>query len=215
MSNNEKNHNAHTAEQVLETIGYEGFVRALFNRSGDPAKDFAHAIMGIVTEVHEYLTATDYVNAVEEAGDLRFYVFALGIVIGDYVTDDDWDGMDAIWDPEATETMLTSLNSCSTAEAFAKIVALCASLLDEGKRWVGYGKPPKTPLPEVFLAAANLAACVTGIGRAAQASDEQVELVNVKKLLTRYNGMTFSAERAMDRDLGAERKVLEDAAPSH
>jgi hypothetical protein len=45
-----------TAIEVLTEVGYEGFVKALFNRSGDLPKDFAHAVLGIVTECHEYLT---------------------------------------------------------------------------------------------------------------------------------------------------------------
>jgi hypothetical protein len=39
-----------------------------------------------------------------------------------------------------------------------------------------------------------------------------IMVANVDKLLKRYNGMQFDAERAVSRDLPAERTVLESHA---
>lgn len=190
-----------TAIEVLSTIGYEGFVKALYNRTGDLSKDFTHAVLGLVTECHEYLTATDEVNAVEEAGDLAFYLTALKQVLEDVAPTDEEIFDTLFW---AAVTRLTE-NGVDLQDTFIE-------WLDLSKRWIGYGKAPTMTTTQLLAEAAALVAFVTESGAARDTDAGKVLLVNVEKLLQRYNGMTFSAERAVHRDLPAERAVLEASA---
>lgn len=191
-----------TAIEVLATVGYEGFVKSLYNRTGDLSKDFTHAVLGIITESHEYLTATDEVNAIEEAGDLAFYLTALKHVLEDFApTDEDTFGL-------ALEAAYVRFSE----DGLDNIQAVFIEWLDLAKRWVGYGKAPSMATTQLLGEAAALVAFVTENGAAGDIDTHKVLLVNVEKLLKRYNGMTFSAERAVNRDLFAEREVLETHA---
>lgn len=51
--------------------------------------------------------------------------------------------------------------------------------------------------------------------RAANISRQEVLNTNVLKLVDRYNGMTFDADRALNRDLDSERQVLEEAGKAN
>jgi len=190
-----------TAIEVLTTVGYEGFVKALYNRSGDLSKDFTHAVLGIITESHEYLTATDEVNAIEEAGDLVFYLTALKQVL------DDISPIDGV------------VLGTTQGDVFARIDArdspimdIFVEWLDLAKRWVGYGKAPTMTTTKLLEEASSLVRLVVEQGAAANTSMHVVLKANVSKLLQRYNGMQFDAERAVARDLFAEREVLESHA---
>lgn len=187
-----------TAIEVLQTVGYEGFVESLYNRSGDLSKDFTHAVLGIITECHEYLTATDEVNAIEEAGDLAFYLTALKQVLDEY----------SPTDPDAFNSLMDAASKRMTADGF-NIISVYVEWADLAKRWVGYGKAPTMSSTELFAEASALVALVISSGFAADAEMSKIILVNVGKLLKRYNGMTFDADRAVNRDLPAERAVLE------
>jgi len=190
-----------TAEEVLATVKYRGFVKSLYNRSGDISKDFAHAVLGLVTESHEYLTAADKVNAVEEVGDLMFYLEALRQVLDDH-------------SPTTEDDVLKHYNEVlSTLQGDVNLTAMHAEWLDLAKRWIGYGKAP-TMSTSILLAEATAMLTITipaGILNDDDYDLDDAILINVRKLLKRYNGMTFSADRAVNRDLTAERAALEGA----
>jgi hypothetical protein len=190
-----------TAIEVLTEVGYEGFVKALFNRSGDLPKDFAHAVLGIVTEGHEYLTATDEVNAIEEGGDLCFYLTAMKQVLDDVGT------YDEVEFDKLVEAACTRLD----AEGFQLMDEL-VEWLDLAKRWVGYGKAPTMSTTQLVAEASALVSFVLDRGDAEDVEMSVIMVANVDKLLKRYNGMQFDAERAVSRDLPAERTVLESHA---
>ena len=132
-------------------VSYPDFVRKLFNRSGDPSKDFTHAILGIKTEIFEYLHATDRINGVEELGDLAFYVEALRQVINDYLMEQ---RLDIIHELDIDAELISDLATLATFEPrtakFEELSALLNDLLDDAKRWVGYNREPDS-LPAVFL----------------------------------------------------------------
>lgn len=199
------------AQAVLDDIGYIGFVRALFNRSGDPSKDFTHAVLGIVTEVHEYMQATDAVNAVEEAGDLYFYALALQQVVGDFLGKEGCESIVCHETLESDAFALDAFNFCTSSQAAEEVLRRCTELLDEAKRWVGYGSLPKQPLGVIYAKALNLVSYVVAHGPAQANSPDEIISVNVQKLLKRYQGIVFSADKAMNRDVVAEREVLEGA----
>jgi hypothetical protein len=198
-----------TAQDVLTKVGYDGFVRSLFNRSGDPAKDFAHAVLGIVTEVYEMRAALEPVNQLEEAGDLTFYGYALKQVVGDWLKHDD-STQDYGFDLHALAAAEVHISAAQVGTAQQYIDSLINEMLDTAKRWVGYGKPPADIVHTLAQGCYVALGTVEDCGMALDTG--LMELANVKKLLERYNGMTFNAERAVNRDLAAERSVLEHAA---
>lgn len=194
-----------TAHDVLTTVGYDGFVRSLFNRSGDPSKDFAHAVLGIVTEVYEIRSAKDSVNRLEEAGDLTFYSHALMQVVCDSlgITTEEWAKKDA--DP-----FLAEMGAIHFGSLRDNVDRLSNELLDIAKRWVGYGRAPTDMVRAAYIGVYVVACAIEDSGL--KGGVEEAARVNVEKLLERYKGMTFSAEHAVNRDLAAERSVLEHAA---
>lgn len=199
-----------TADEVLsQPDGYDKFVRAMFNRSGDPAKDFAHAILGVVTEIHEMRNFEGEVNFLEEAGDLKFYTHALRQVCEDH------EGYE--FTEQALLLGLGLVPDSFFVETAEQSPVLINELLDVAKRWVGYGKLSHS-LTGVCCAVVNLAAVeILAIAPHLEDDDgfaDRCERANVEKLLDRYNGMQFDAERAVNRDLDSERRVLESAAAS-
>ena len=188
---------------------YPDFVRRLYNRTGDLSKDFAHAILGIVTEIHEFLTATDEVNALEELGDLFFYVEALNQVLGDF--DESFGDTDVNFEGLVMAAAVNAMEPVGKGEAsLQQVVAQeCKKLLDHAKRWVGYGKSP-TSVNQLF---AEVNALIVAVRVLSGEDFDEIRVLeaNMKKLLKRYPGGEFSAFHAVVRDLEAERAVLEAA----
>lgn len=192
-------------------VKYADFVRRLFNTSKDDiSKDFTHAILGVATEVRELRDAVDAVNALEERGDLRFYVVALAQVIGDGVGA--YPYLDDIR-RSAFETAQDLQTTDSDRDLEHDLDLRVNDLLDHAKRWVGYGKAPDNLLRvmhDVFVVeylAPRLCPFVTEY-----IPDSKVEAVNMAKLLKRYPGGDFSAFHALQRDLEAERETLQAAS---
>lgn len=189
-----------TQSQSPGTPTYDQFVRKLFNRSGDPSKDFTHAVLGVVTEIHEYLSATDEVNAREELGDLAFYEMALSQVISDHI---------GIFPYPDLSEGLQYLHEQAIKGGCSTIIAnTCNTLLDDAKRWVGYNKEPKS-LTEVHRTVCELIRFVNQTGPYPDKDTARIQRTNMAKLLKRYPGGEFSQYHALVRDLGAERAVLE------
>lgn len=189
-----------TAEEVLATIKYEGFVRALYNRTGDLSKDFTHAVLGLVTESYEYLNATDKVNAIEEFGDLLFYLEALKQVLHD---------LSPVDEEEVLRAYVLALEDIPD---HANINNMHTEWLDLAKRWIGYGKAPTMPTSKLVAEASALVTITIPSGLLSEEDStnlKEVATVNVRKLLKRYNGLQFSQDRAVNRDLAGEREVLE------
>ena len=189
-----------TAQQVLDTVGYSGFVRALYNRTGDLSKDFTHAVLGLVTESHEYLNATDRVNAVEEVGDLTFYREALEQVLND---------LSPIDYAEADKAYGEIMDGLSKQTSTVNLTEMHTEWLDLAKRWVGYGKAPTMPTSLLIAEATAMLTVTIPVGLLEDEDTGKVIITNVEKLLKRYNGMQFDSDRAVNRDTPAERKVLE------
>ncbi len=181
---------------MSESVTYEDFVRKLFNWSGDPSKDFAHALLGVYTEMYEYATATDAVNALEEAGDIEFYAVAMAMCLSPLTGLTPTQMLDAPLDP--------NLFQADPAEQMNQ-------LFDASKRWIGYGKVPPNP-----LALFDIVLCMqSGLAEFGEFADgdnfsrDRRRSSNMAKLLKRYPGGDFDAFRALNRDLAEERRVLE------
>lgn len=180
------------AKQVLGTIGYQGFVKSLFHRSGDISKDFTHAVLGIITELDEFVNATDPLNALEEKGDLVFYLEALRQVLDEH-SPIDMEMLDVYAKKIVTRVL----------EEPPKLIEIQMEWADLAKRWIGYGKAPTMSTTELFAEASLLVYAFTK-----DVAGDPITS-NINKLLKRYNGMTFSKERAVNRDKEAERQALQ------
>lgn len=181
---------------MSENPRYEDFVRQLYSWSEDPSKNFAHSVLGFVTEIHEYLSANDEINGLEELGDMEFYLMSLALQAPDSalclpVSEDDVDEM-----LEAADQI-----------GYARVIACeCNDLLDEAKRWVGYGKAPD--LGFVLWRARALFEVVNSSGPYPEPSVEVRQRSNMRKLLKRYPGGLFKATSALNRDTEAERAAI-------
>lgn len=180
---------------------YTDFVRKLFNRQDDVSKDYAHAVLGVVTEVHEYLNAVDEVNALEELGDLEFFVEALAQVVEDVTGERPSIGQADLlqaaiaWAPLGPEYL-------------PKIQATLHELTNTVKRWVGYGKEPAN-LAELWKTAALVAFAANQAGSCPTSDRQLVRAANVRKLLKRYPEGEFNQMRALVRDVEAERDAIQ------
>lgn len=184
---------------------YAEFVRSLFNVSGDPSKDFTHAILGIVTEVHEYLSSTDEVNALEELGDLMFYVQAVRQVIEDHL------GFPIMFRLPGDTVYGDTMTLRSEHEGANNVIAeVCNDLLDDCKRWVGYGKAPDG-FAQKLLDVTDFVDFVNAVGPFPCDDWVRIEDANRAKLAKRYAGLVFTQAAAINRDLAGERAVLEAA----
>lgn len=187
------------SENTIPT--YADFVARLFNKSpSDPSKNFTHCILGIVTEIHEYLCATDEINGLEELGDLAFYCEALRQHVVE-VTGEDY---------KRADSTLKLVDRSDVEGPASIIVDLCNTLLDDAKRWVGYGKAPRN-LHETLNTCLDLVKMVNITGPYPCFNDDRIKAVNMAKLLKRYPDGEFDAYRAIVRDLEAERVVLQTA----
>lgn len=180
---------------------YSDFVRKLFNRCEDPSKDYAHAVLGVVTEIHEYLNATDDVNALEELGDLEFFVEAFAQVVADVtgerpdLSEDDMLAAAVEWAPldhDLLPAIQTTLHE----------------LTNTVKRWLGYGKQP-ADLQEIWKTAAFVAFAANQAGCYPTVDRQLVRSANVRKLLKRYPDGEFNQMRALVRDVEAEREAIQ------
>ena len=199
-----------TAEEILAAPdGYNKFVRGLFNRTGDISKDFTHAVLGTLTECHEYTNAIDGVHAIEEAGDQLFFVTALKIVVSEHLGEAAFRELST----GSAELLDETLQSWDGRPVSDILLDQSVFAMDVCKRWVGYEKEPTLDqLKELVRRLIAVCGVVLESGRFWPLDFEQVQRVNVEKLLERYNGTRFSADRAVNRDLANERATLERAS---
>ena len=168
----------------------------------DPAEDLQHAQVGMVTELGELFDAwkkvaiygkvVDNVNAIEEIGDVFWYVNLLWDVMAETPED-----LQLLWDesikPETMEIVSTAeIDILSDLHIMTSNI-LSLSLEDEGLI--------KEELVPYFFAINRLIAA-TGFD-VSDALDK-----NIRKLAKRY-GDKYSDQAALIRDLEVERQTLE------
>ncbi|VTU31883.1 hypothetical protein H4CHR_02898 [Variovorax sp. PBS-H4] len=196
------------SNQLASAPSYPAFVRSLFQVSGDPSKDFAHAIMGVVTETYEYLRAKDRTHAIEELGDADFYVQATKQVLEDFIVD-----RLPMSDIEAqVEDELRVFISLTPDGRKEMLDSTLNELLDHAKRWVGYGTAPLS-IPAAFslVLVAQIAGREQGLVPLSDASVSRIRSVNMAKLAKRFPAGKYEQFRALQRDLAGERETLEAA----
>ena len=206
---------------------YREFVAGLFHRNkGDLSKDFAHAVLGISSEVLEIARASDAVNAAEEAGDMMFFTVAAVMVLKEYM---ETEGITLehvggplqyeLLDPAGWLTPVVgdvTLNAIGLLVSEEAIMDALERMQNVAKAWVGYGKKPDADTITATLGALLLPAAAafrTLADDAPTTKDVQTAaLANIKKLQHRYPG-GFSVEKATNRDLEGERSAIESALP--
>lgn len=180
-----------------ENQEHKALVKRLFNRTGDTSKDVAHAVLGVVTEVYELRNATDSVNALEELGDLLFFLQALTMVVSEHLNTEI-----TIEDPRLEQAYLDIHTQYGGQDPTDN--QLRFDLLNDTKRWVGYGKEPEN-LFEMLVKAAMYS--LKDADLVYYDIDSALE-ANIAKLNKRYPKGRFDANDAINRNLEQERAAL-------
>lgn len=161
---------------------------------GDEKLDLAHMVLGIVSEQEELLQAIvkeDEVNQREEMADICWY-------LANYCTFRNYDFSKLVEEYQfGFETEDWEENVC-TFDVYS------SKLADYVKKYIAYGKSIDRELEERALC---------GIIYSFQFEDCGFDFVkdlerNIKKLEARFPEK-FSQEKALNRDLNTERKILE------
>jgi hypothetical protein len=203
---------------MTETQSYYDFVATLFNKTGDPSKDFSHAVLGVATEISELGSATDGVNHLEELGDLMFFCVAIQVAV------DRWGVLGGERDEQMhASTRLLAMdqfNGMSQSELGLDLHEDLTRLMDIAKRWIGYAKEPTKEQATwacavaVTLPLMALLATPSKVGISARfmpgatAYLASAKKANMDKLAIRYKDKKFSQDAALNRDLNREREVL-------
>lgn len=206
---------------------YLDFVATLFNQTGDLSKDFAHAVLGLTTELEEWGNAEDPVNSLEELGDLLFFNTALAQTLHRYALnlDREVELIDVVQD--TPEEICAAYMLSDKAEQIKKdllrgplyerLWSSLQHLQDAAKRWIGYGKAPDAEQVPDLLLFANTVVYAVMSAESIDSEDEFQEVIrvaakaNIAKLEHRYPGGKFDADHAVNRDLKGERDALVSA----
>lgn len=162
---------------------------------GSLQANLCHMVLGIVSENEEYLKAiveNDLVNAKEEQADQCWY-------IANYCTYRNFDF------EEICENMYDALDELENWEQETSLYDVYVSkLADQVKKYMAYDKPLDVNIEKKALKAIILSLTFEDTG-----FDLNIDLQkNIDKLKQRYPEK-FTTENALNRDLEAERKILE------
>ncbi len=152
--------------------------------------NFLHGVMGMVTEAGELLGKKDRVNAIEELGDFTWYLAIASKSVNHNLEDL----------PKPT-------NYQDFDEASKRLSEMSSELLDLIKKAFFYGKEIDYNAVGMFLSGIN--SVVEDLILICKTSRSQVYQINIDKLKARFPDK-FTEERAINRDLDAERQVLEE-----
>lgn len=160
--------------------------------------DFVHAALGLVSEVQELMDAwDDDLSVHEELGDILWFVALACDVIA--------------CDPfrlrqEPHDAWLSESAAAEEIQAYANLIA------SRAKRWHAYGREPDELEQGVEAGhLIRLIDLVEVIAKRRGMTLAEVQEANIRKLRARFPDK-FDQERALDRDLAAERAALEGQA---
>lgn len=161
---------------------------------GDEKLDLAHMVLGIISEQEEYLKACveeDRVNQKEELADVCWYV-------ANYCTFRDYSFYELVKKHKHNVALFGWETEVSTFDMFT------SKLADYVKKYIAYGKPIDRELEERALGG-----IIWSIDTEECYFDFEADLDrNIKKLQHRFPEK-FTQEKALNRDLETERKILE------
>lgn len=151
-----------------------------------------HAVLGIVTEAIELQDCMDDINLAEECGDLEWYLAlirdAVGLAAVDEEDEDEMDHYDNINDN------------------IKRIVGLAGEMADVIKGFIFYSDPKRFWKLQGHVS--EMETCLLVIYGLCKTTRAAVREKNIAKLAKRY-GDKFSDFLAVNRDLDAERQILE------
>ena len=163
---------------------------------GDEKLNLSHMVLGIISEQEEFLKAIvddDMVNAREEQADICWYV-------ANYCTFREYNLSEIVSNPYELSFDIEEhwMGEVSTFDMF------CSKLADYVKKFIAYGKEIDRKLEREALEAIVVSMSYEDTG-----FDLEKDLQkNIDKLKQRYPDK-FTTENALNRDLDAERKILE------
>jgi len=157
---------------------------------GDAAVTVVHMLFGLSSELGELVAAKDRQNALEEIGDMLWYLHTGMRYQGIPVYTPPCPLPERVWYAEAS-------TSC--------LLKAIGSLTDLYKRELFYGSP--APVSAVREVVQNILSELAVIIEANNSSFEEVYSMNIEKLRSRYP-QKFTEELAATRDLEAEKAAL-------
>lgn len=158
--------------------------------------DLLHATVGLATELGELLPlakhSRDIVNVKEEIGDLCWYLAIIDrfLISNGFVLEIAKYEKDLLFEEAEHGLLYLTLNK----------------LLDQSKKNFIYGKPYELTL--LFNTTMKLHGCLMTICKFYCFDIDEIRSTNIAKLKKRY-GDKFSAAAALNRDVNAEREILE------
>lgn len=162
---------------------------------GDEKLNLSHMVLGIVSEQEEFLKAMeeeDMINAREEQADICWYV-------ANYCTFRGYDFSEIVSNPNK----LSFINE-RWEEEVCTFDIYSARLADYVKKFIAYGKEIDRELEKKALEAIVVSMSYEDTG-----FDLKKDLQkNIDKLKQRYPEK-FTTQNALNRDIEAERKILE------
>lgn len=163
---------------------------------GDLKLNLSHMALGIISELEEYTKAMvedDMVNAREELADMCWY-------LANYCNFRGFDLEDVIGNPNSL-----SFDLQKWEEEVSLLLVFSSRLSDYVKKYIAYNKPLNEELEKKAIEAIAYSLTLE-----ADYFDFEVDLKkNIDKLKQRYPEK-FTEEKALNRDLKAERLILEE-----
>ncbi len=168
---------------------YQNRVKKFYNELGSPQLNLAHMAMGLSGEFDELKAAInnkDEVGVIEELGDWCWY--------------------------GATAANITNIPLVVQTDVgvynWEHLVLVTSKIVDMIKRFVAYGTP-LDPVKFQNLLQQGFEVIINFYDNSVKPDFERILDRNIAKLDGRYNKGKFNKEQAVNRDLDAERKILE------
>lgn len=162
-----------------------------------PAMNFAHAALGLVDESYELLLTNGSLHAIEEIGDLCWFIALAGETLG---TDPFGEYAAAVADGGATLAPTTM----ACAERALRLASIIAG---RAKKWLVYGQEPSEGTAGLLV---NLVALAARAAEIEGHTLERVQELNIAKLAARFPD-GFSDWNANNRDTVAEYVAMKEA----
>lgn len=163
------------------------------NDLSSPLLNSIHMVLGVVSELNSELISAlssgkDPVNIGEEIADINWY-------LANYTT---------IWGIEVPEQFINTYYS--SIQSMEQLLIFTGELADLDKKLLAYGK--EVTLEQRSILVLAIWSYLDHFADHLRLDPEKLRATNIEKLKSRY-GDKFDADKAINRDLGKEREILE------
>ena len=183
--------------KLVSTLFKDG--PAILADANAPSFSLLHAAVGIVGEVYEYASSDTRENAIEELGDILFYVHAASIAVGQHP-----DNLLVPLDFDAV------MGEGSTRKAIDAMYTAGFDLLDVAKKAAFYNKRAHNMPRVVGNLLSNIHVNLTRLAYSNGTTLEKLEETNTAKLSNRY-AKGYSDQAAQERADKAEEQARIEA----